>query len=297
MMTESRSKVIGNSLFGFLFVLMFLMGAKTFTQSPPRATIGPEKGWLVLHGGGIGKAMPDGAEHRFAALAGGPNASVVVVLTPIDLDVITPEFLTQYRQWWASELGVTNVSFMDTRDRHVAETENFVAPLRKATGVWICGGHLTNLLDAYLDTRTEREIEAVAERGGVIGGSSAGAMIQGSFLIDVTKSPGGLRISRTGMFLDTTKLVGFGLLRNVTVYPHLSARKAERDVSEVVAHYPELLGIGIDENTAIVVHDDQFEVIGDGHVDIFDARSPSGKKLVTLSRGQKFDLRKRMTIN
>jgi cyanophycinase len=103
------------------------------------------------------------------------------------------------------------------------------------------------------------EIEAVAARGGVIGGSSAGAMIQGSFLINVTKSPSGMRMSRTGMFLDTARLVGFGLLRNVTVYPHLSARKAEQDVLEVVAHYLELLGIGIDEGTAIVVHDDQFD--------------------------------------
>ncbi len=75
------------------------------------------------------------------------------------------------------------------------------------------------------DTKTEREIAAVAERGGVIGGSSAGAMIQGSFLINVTKSPGGMRISRTGMYLDTAKLVGFGILKNVTIYPHLGAEK------------------------------------------------------------------------
>jgi hypothetical protein len=47
---------------------------------------------------------------------------------PIDVDVITPEFLTQYKQWWASELGVTDVSFMDTRDRQEAETQAFVAP-------------------------------------------------------------------------------------------------------------------------------------------------------------------------
>jgi cyanophycinase len=83
----------------------------------------------------------------------------------------------------------------------------------------------------------------------------------------------------------------------VTVYPHLSARAAERDVSEIVAHYPELLGIGIDEGTAIMVHDDQFEVVGDGHVGIFEAKSRSGTKFVTLSRGRKFDLRRRMTVN
>jgi cyanophycinase len=106
-----------------------------------------------------------------------------------------------------------------------------------------------------------------------------------------------MRISRTGMFLDTARLVGFGLLRNVAVYPHLSARNAEKDMAEVVAHYPELLGIGIDEGTAIVVHADQFEIIGDGHVGIFDGKSSSRKKLLTLSQGQRFDLKKRMTID
>jgi len=294
-MRKRRSTFIVRVLRDFLFVLILLIGPKTQAQSSTRATTGPENGWLVLDGGGIAKV--NAATHKFAALAGGVNANVVVVLTPIDLDVLTPDFLAKYRQVWATEYGVPNVTFMDTRDRHVADTDAFVAPLRNATGVWICGGHLSNLLDAYLETKSAREIEAVAERGGVIGGSSAGAMIQGSFLINVRKSPGGLRISRTGMFLDPTRLLGFGILRNVTVYPHLSARKAQGNVSEVIAHYPELLGIGIDERTAIVVHHDQFEVMGEGHVAIFDTKSPLGKKVVTLSPGQRFDLKRRTRLN
>ena len=108
-----------------------------------------------MHGGGTRK--DNGAMRRFVSLAGGANASVVVVLTPIDLDVITPEFLTRYKEWWASEHGVIDVSFLDTRDRHEAETEAFVAPLLKATGVWITGGHLSNLLDSYLGTNRARD--------------------------------------------------------------------------------------------------------------------------------------------
>ena len=296
-MSESNRRGTGNILLVFLFILISLAGPKPLAPQQLRETIGPEKGWLVLHGGGIGVEKENGAIHRFVALAGGPNASIVVVLTSIDLNVITPDFLAKYKQWWADDLKVTNLVFMDTRDRHVADTEAFIAPLRNATGVWIDGGHLTNLLDSYLDTRTQREIEAVAVRGGVIGGSSAGAMIQGSFLINVTKTPGGMRISRTGMYLDDSRLVGFGVLRNVTVYPHLSTRQAQKDVAEVIAHHPELLGIGIDEGTAIILHEDQFEVIGDGHVTIFFGDSKSGKKIVTLSPGQKFDLAKRVSIN
>jgi|SRR5215831_6380237 len=261
-----------------------------------QASIGPEKGWLILHGGGINRKQDFEHFHRFVALAGGANASIVVILTPVDLDVITKDFLTQYKQEWKSEFGVTDVTFMDTRNREEAETEPFVAPLRKATGVYILGGHLTNLLNVYLGTRTEREIKAVVERGGVLAGASAGAMIQGSFLINVTKTPSQLRFSRSGMYLDPTREVGFGLLHNVTVYPHVDARHAEKDLLEVIGRYPQLIAIGIDENTAIILHNDQFEVIGDGKVSFFDNDHVPKKTYISLSKGQKFDLRKRTII-
>ena len=277
-------------------VLLLLFGPHDFAVSQPTVSVGPQKGWLILHGGGINTKRDFEAYHRFAALAGGADAAVVVILTPVDLEVLTPEFLTQYRQWWKNELVLTNVSFMDTRNRQEAETEAFVAPLRKATGVWIMGGHLSNLLSFYLGTRTEREIKAVAERGGVIAGSSAGAMIQGSLLINLTKTPSDLRLTRSGMFLDPAQMVGFGLLRGVAVYPHVDARHSGKDLWEVIARYPELLGIGIDENTAIVVHDDQFEVIGEGKVGVFESNGVSQKKPLMLSKGQRFDLRKRTAI-
>ena len=295
-MTKLKSVSTASVLPGLLFVLIFLLEPGTRVQSSSaRVTVGPANGWLVLDGGGIDRENEAG--HKFAALAGGINARVVVVVTPIDLDVLTPDFFTKYRQVWETEYGVPNVTFMDARDRLVADTEEFVAPLRKATGVWICGGHLTNLVKAYLNTKIVGEIEAVAVRGGVVGGASAGAMIQGSFLISVTKSPGGVRFSRTGMFLDPAKLVGFGILKDTAVYPHLSARKAQKDVAEVIAHYPELLGIGIDERTFIIVHNDQFEVMGAGHIEVFDAKTPSGKKGISLFPGQRFDLKKRTVIN
>ena len=293
-MNERGLNTVVNRILG-VSISILMAGCQVLAQSPQADNVGPQKGWLVLHGGGTRK--DNGAMQRFVSLAGGTNASVVVVLTPIDVDVITPEFLTQYKQWWASERGVTDVTFMDTRDRQEAETEAFVAPLLRATGVWISGGHLTNLLDSYLHTRTEREIRAVAERGGVIGGSSAGAMIQGSFLINVTKTPSGAPLDGSRMFLDATRMMGFGLLTGVTVYPHFFARPAaEKDMLAVVERYPDLLGIGIDEGAAIVVHDDRFEVIGRGRVGVCAGAPSSRKKFLTLSPGQKFDLKRLYTI-
>lgn len=273
-----------------LFTLLVLVLLNCLPVLAQTSAGGPDKGWLILHGGSMKQEWV--AEHRFASLAGGPNASIVVVLTPVDLEILTPEFLKHYKQWWGTELGISNLTFLDTRDRKEAETETFVAPLRQATGVWIMG-HNNNLVDIYVGTRTQREIRAVAERGGVIGGSSAGAMIQGSFLISrSTTAKGGTTFEN----LDRERLIGFGFLQEVTVYPHLAQRHAEKMMLKILSHYPGLLGIGIDENTAIVVHENQFEVIGEGRVCVFAETNRGPQKYLVLTKGQKFDLLKRAQI-
>jgi cyanophycinase len=279
------------SLCSAVLISLFLAVA---TRAQPLTLVGPQNGWLVLHGG---NTKPDNlAAHRFVELAGGAKASIVVVLTPIPSELITPEFLTWYKQFWMTEFGVSDVTFIDTRDRRKADTETFVAPLRKATGVWIHGGSNNILVDVYLGTLAEREIKAVADRGGVIGGSSAGAMIQGSFLVTFD-SGAAAADSKKGIHLDSKRLEGFGVLKNVTVYPHFAERKAQWLMFRVLAQYPNLLGIGIDESTAIVVHDDQFEVIGQGHVEVFEASSAAKRKYLVLSKGQRYDLRQRKILN
>jgi cyanophycinase len=285
----------GNLLLS-VFALALLANSEVHIRAQPTPPIGPQKGWLILHGGGVNLKHDFEHYRRFVDLAGGTNASIVVILTAVDLDVITNDFLIKYRQSWKSDFGVTDVTLMDTRDRKEADSESFAAPLQKATGVYILGGHLSNLLDVYLGTRTEREIKAVVRRGGVLAGSSAGAMIQGSLLLNLTKTPSNLRFSRNGMYLDSSRQQGFGLLRGVTVYPHVDARHSQKDLLEAIAHFPELIGIGIDENTALILHDDKFEVIGDGTVSVFGQDGAAPRKYATLSKGQKFDLKRRAVI-
>jgi cyanophycinase len=127
----------------------------------------------------------------------------------------------------------------------------------------------------------------------VLAGSSAGAMIQGSFLLNFTRTPSDLRFSRNSMYLDPAREKGFALLQSVAVYPHIDGRHSQKDLMELIAHDPELVGIGIDENTAIILHDDQFEVIGVGTASVFDKESVARKKYVTVLKGQKYDLRGR----
>ena len=74
---------------------------------------------------------------------------------------------------------------------------------------------------------------------------------------------------------------------------HILPRCRSNDLAAVIAAHPDLLGIGIDESTAIVVHGDKFEIIGKSKVGIYDDKEHDGKKYYFLSSGQKFDLKKR----
>jgi cyanophycinase len=88
---------------------------------------------------------------------------------------------------------------------------------------------------------------------------------------------------------------GFGFLPGSAIDQHLLARNRQFDLIPVVQKYPELLGIGIDENTAIVVEGEEFRVIGEGHVAIYDrgAMVDSGGFFYFLTPGDRFDLETR----
>lgn len=90
---------------------------------------------------------------------------------------------------------------------------------------------------------------------------------------------------------------GFGYLKNVAVDQHLIRRRREKDLVGVIAAHPDLLGIGIDESTAIIVAGDRFEVIGDSQVGIYDGQDHDGKRYYFLSPGARFDLKTRAPIS
>lgn len=240
--------------------------------------VGPANGSLVVVGG----AMQDlGIVRRFIDLAGGADAPIVVIPTAggaAEYD----RFYPGLRQFRAA--GATNLTVIHTNDRAEADSEAFVAPIREAGGVWFPGGRQWRIADSYLDTRTEEELHRVLERGGVIGGSSAGASIQGSYLIR------GDTQTNTIMMGDHEE--GFGFLRNVGVDQHLLRRNRQFDMLEVMEAMPGLLGIGIDENTAIVVQGDEFEVIGESYVVIYDtgARIDTGGDFYFLAPGDRFNM-------
>jgi cyanophycinase len=253
---------------------------------------GPVKGTLVIQGGG--SAAGTGILETFINRAGGRDAKIIVVPTAGGnrtadgkLRVYEEDFvLSNWRK-----MGLTNVHMLHTADPKVADTEEFAGVLRDATGVWFDGGRQWNVVDSYAGTLTLKEFRKVLERGGVIAGSSAGATILGDYLVR-----GAVAGSEIMMTPEPEHEHGFAFLRRSAIDQHINTRNRWDDLIPVMKKYPNLLGIGISEGTAIVVNGDRFEVIGKWKVTIHDsthAFQPWEKPYFVLSPGDVYNMKTR----
>jgi len=271
-------------------LLLAVLASCTRVAPPPaspgtHAGVGIDRGSLVIAGGGqLGPEIVG----RFIELAGGPTAHIVVIPTAGE-DSVYPT------DWRGLDLlrnaGASNLTLLHTVRRGVAESDSFVAAIRSARGVWFPGGRQWRLVDSYLGTRTERELHALLARGGVIGGTSAGASIQASYLVR------GAREGNTIMMAPGYER-GFAFLRKVAVDQHVGARQRQRDLQQVVARHRDLLGLGLDEGTAIVVQGTHAEVVGRGVLYVHNGAEPAGPGApwFTLAAGETLDLAARRRI-
>ena len=253
-----------------------------------------DRGTLILIGGGSNE---DEFLKRFVHLAGGASASIVVVPTAGVRTGDSTE-LAGLGANVARILGVPNVTVLHTVSRAEANSGRFVEPLRHATGVWILGGEASYLLDAYMGTRTETELITLLGRGGVIGGTSAGALIWGSQALLYHSHPGGpaYQIEKPeDLVIGNVQETMLGLLRDVLIAPHFKQFKSASSMDRILSAYPGLLGIGIDEATAIEVHASQFVVLGRGAVSVYDGLHSRGAPLV-LMHGSRYDLANRAAL-
>ncbi len=254
------------------------------SASPPKPHV--EKGTLIIVGGG---GTPRGLLERMVELAGGKSAKMVYV--PCREEETVPADDGLIRRWKAT--GVESAVVFHTKDRHQANSdEAFLEPLKEATGIWFGGGRQWNFADSYYGTKAHRLMQAVVERGGVIGGSSAGASIQGDYLA---------RANPVANFdiMAAGYERGLGFLTGVAIDQHFSQRNRQPDMSSLVDRYPQLLGIGIDESTALIVNGSAAEIVGQGQVFFYDRRRPVGADLpdyLALGAGQTFDLAERVEV-
>jgi cyanophycinase len=256
---------------------------------------GPPKGTLVIVGGGA--TAGTGIVEKFIELAGGKDAKIVVVPTAggnrnargepiayVDSVVLAT---------WKAQ-GLTNVHMLHTPDPKVADTDAFASVLDDAKAVWFVGGRQWNIVDSYANTKTYAAFHNVLARGGVIGGSSAGATIQGEYLVR-----GAISGSSVMMAPEPEHQEAFKFLRKSAIDQHIDARNRWDDLTEVLQKFPQLLGIGISEGTAIVVTGDTFEVMGKSKVAVHDTANPQqadGKSYRVLQAGDKYNMKLRQVI-
>lgn len=217
--------------------------------------VGPETGSLVIVGGG---SLSDSIYQRVIDLAGGNDAPIVVIPTAGGEESYDQETAPAptFRR-----LGAKNVTVIHTYDPEVADTEEFTKPLTEAKGVWFGGGRQWRLVDAYAGTLSEQLFWDVLGRNGVIGGSSAGASIQGSFLARGD--------TENNQVLVGDHQVGFGFIKDTAVDQHVLVRNRQFDMFDILKVRPELLGISIDENTAFIVSKNDAEVFGASYVIVY----------------------------
>jgi cyanophycinase len=262
----------------FLFAVLLTAAPGLGAEAKSVATkVGPPHGNLLVVGGGAMGPLWE----VFLDLAGGKGAPIVVIPTANETVAAMDKAVEALRA-----RGATHVTQVHTRDRRIADTDAFAAPLRAARGVWLTGGRQWRLADAYLGTRTQRELFAVLARGGVIGGSSAGATIQGSYL--VRGAPSGNTI-----LMSPGHEEGFGFLREATIDQHVNTRGRAEDLRPVLKAHPALLGIALDEATAIIVTGDRCEVKGPGKVRFFATPEARADE---LAAGARYDLAARKPL-
>ena len=274
--------------FTYLFVIL-LIPALFFQKNVQSQSNDSETGSLVIVGGAM--KSPE-IFNEFLMLAGGEDALIILVPTAI-ADTVSLEMQKRQLEYLQS-LGAKNVVVLHTKDRNKANQLSFYQPVLNATGVWFTGGRQWRIADSYLGTKTEEAFHQLFERGGVIGGSSAGATIQGSYLARGD--------TKTNTIMMGDHEDGFGFMPNTAIDQHLLKRNRQFDLIEIIESKPELLGIGIDENTAIIVKGHQFSVMGTGYVAIYDSNLIKEQnygrfKFFLLTSGDVYDWKDRKVVH
>lgn len=235
-------------------VLSVVLAARPAPANDPVAT---SKGRLIAVGGG---GTTDAIVARAIELAGGPKARMLIVPQASGADDAGAKSLEFWR-----EKGLTDVRVLDLKDRAAA-----IAEIEAASFVWMPGGDQNRLMKALADAGVVDAIRARFRAGALVGGTSAGAAVLSARMIK-----GGESADLTNVRAGGTEIVdGLGLWPDALVDQHFLKRQRFNRLLAAVLDRPELVGVGIDERTAVVLHPDgACEVIGEGGVLVVDARA------------------------
>lgn len=229
-------------------------------------------GSLVIAGGG---AMPDEVRRAFLELAGGPGSRIVVIPAGNVIDPVAERMTEPWRR-----LGAGSVTLLQANGRGQSDDPAFLRALDDVTGVWLGGGNQAAFTALYVGTGLEARLRAVLDRGGAVGGSSAGAAALCRAMI-----AGGREAAVEGR--------GFDLLPGAVIDQHFLRRNRIRRLLGFLDEHPGLIGIGVDERTALVVarSGGALKVVGDSYV-LACVPGPEGQppRFEVLKRGDQITL-------
>lgn len=231
----------------FLTIVLLSALAQTPMDSQPLGHL------LIIGGGGTTEDM----QQRALALAGGPKAKVLIIPQASgDL-----EGALSLVDWWR-KIGANDIRLLDLDDPEAAREA-----IRSADLFWMRGGSQTRLFDALSKGGVLGEIRKRYQEGAVVCGTSAGAAVMSSVMIAGSEGRRGTPAA------DTPKMgAGLGLWPDVIVDQHFLQRKRINRLRRAVKDHPNLIGVGIDEKTAVLVNGREFEVLGVSDVIVLDSR-------------------------
>ncbi len=236
----------------------------------------------------------------FVNLAGGPEARIAVLPTASSIE----EAGERYKALFLG-MGAERVDVLYLSDRAAAASPDVLEILDDVTGIFMTGGNQMRLASIVGGTPVARKVRALNQAGAAVAGTSAGASILSSHMVAYGASGPSPRMRMAQM------TAGFGLVQGVVIDQHFRQRDRIGRLLALVAGSPELLGIGIDEDTAALITNDTLEVLGRHSVTIVDgtniesdihrvkghgAITVSGATLHVLAAGNRFDMIERRLL-
>lgn len=260
------------------------------------------KGQLVIIGGAEDKEGECKILREFVRRAGGVSAKIVVMTAATELPrEVGENYIRVFER-----LGVEDIRIVDTVTRDDATSSTSLAAINKATGVFFTGGDQARITSIIKDTELDATIHKRYAEGMVIGGTSAGAAVMPDMMIVEGDSETHPRVEVVQMG------PGMGFLPGIVVDQHFAQRGRLGRLLSALIQQPAVLGFGIDENTAVIVKGNEFEVIGEGAITVIDvsnithsnvdtllkdeALAICGAKLHILPEGYRFNIKTRKPV-
>ncbi|HLO46873.1 MAG TPA: cyanophycinase [Kamptonema sp.] len=265
-------------------------------------TASKNKGQLMIIGGAEDKEGECKILREFVRQAGGIKARIVIMTAATSLPgEVGDNYIRIFER-----LGAEDVRVVDTQRREDANNPDALEAIKQATGVFFTGGEQARITSSLKDTELDQAIHKRYAEGIIVGGTSAGAAMMPDIMIIEGESETNPRVDVVAMG------PGMGFLPGVVIDQHFAQRGRLGRLVSALAQQPAVLGFGIDENTAIAVSGDEFEVIGEGAVTVIDesekthdnldgllkdeALAVCGARLHILPHGYRFNLKTRKPI-